>query len=565
MKETKIMTYYNYNDISSFFLDLDFDSYNYWIDSLIKDFDLNEIIGFSSFLNMIIQTRNAGETFILGKKELNFANIKINREGILFYRDNILYLIFRKLSIENNGTTKLTGEKRNKQAEKYYKALLLSSNAIHNENLLKDIFLRNYPYFYLPDIVNFIYSNRIRRYYYIFNELLNIKKYKNIIKYLNIFLEKYNCSLEDYFKNIKKIIFWFLRYPLERAKNKNLPDIYGFNEKNLSQFYIKKENFSGDLKFINFFEKIAINQNKFLLETKEEKPDKIIGFYKNFRIFFDYPVFKFKKGIFCILDLRFLMDGMSNSFYWRLNSLYNKSNPNNNGGLKSEYGKLLEDYFIFLVKKIFKNITEKNNIEGEPDAILEIDNYLFIFEFTTEYYKISSLYNENINHIKKDIKKILFNKKIDYKETKKKDEGKFIKLERYIKKYKNKDNYKNKKIIPILITENYLGDCSLIEEMGFSICSEIEKNNLDNLKINKPLIINLDDLENFWQYNKNQETSDSEFLEIVLNWNNERNKGKFHFNFSYFISDLKENKGEMYGKANKDFLEFFDWDNYCKI
>ena len=57
-----------------------------------------------------------------------------------------------------------------------------------------------------------------------------------------------------------------------------------------------------------------------------------------------------------------------------------------------------------------------------------------------------------------------------------------------------------KVIIPILVTENYVGDYDLLDRFNNFLSDNIASKKLNNLKRNKPLIINLDDLENFGKY-----------------------------------------------------------------
>lgn len=128
--------------------------------------------------------------------------------------------------------------------------------------------------------------------------------------------------------------------------------------------------------------------------------------------------------------LKLGFEGVCSGFIWHLDNI----SPTNFKHIKDKYGSLLEEYFIFLLKEIFKNksisTTYKN--EGKPDALLQIDNYIIIFEFTTEYYRFTSLYNNENQDFRDDLYKMLFNEgKSDMRGRGKKDKGKFFKLNTY--------------------------------------------------------------------------------------------------------------------------------------
>jgi hypothetical protein len=123
-----------------------------------------------------------------------------------------------------------------------------------------------------------------------------------------------------------------------------------------------------------------------------------------------------------------------------------------------QYGYLLEEYFGFLLKKIFPEIKLTYTQNGKPDALLEVnaddESYLIIFEFTTKFYKISSLYNRIAKSFIDDLNRILFSKRIN-------DKGEFINLNKYAENYKKQD----KTLIPILVTESWFGDYDLLNRI----------------------------------------------------------------------------------------------------
>jgi len=221
-----------------------------------------------------------------------------------------------------------------------------------------------------------------------------------------------------------------------------------------------------------------------------------------------------------------------------------------------EYGQLLEKYFIFLLQKIFPESEIKITIndEGNPDAVIENKDSIIIFEFTTEYYRFSSLYNPEIDDLQDDLYKLLFNTgKKDLKGRGKKDKGKFYKLNNYIEQQKGR----NKKIIPILVTESYIGDYDLINK--FNNVLEFNINNsskLANIKNHKPLLICLDDLETFWAFS-NPSDATKKFIKFIEDWG-ENEKGGHHYNFSYYMSKIDNRV------VNDEYKTFFNLNKFLE-
>ena len=290
--------------------------------------------------------------------------------------------------------------------------------------------------------------------------------------------------------------------------------------RNIKTFYINKDNFNES--FINLIDHLSIDiekmKQKFLTDKRRYE---IEGFYKYIQNLFDNPIFKIDDNNYCIIDLKFLFDGVCSGFLWHLNRI----SPTKFEQIKDQYGQLLEEYFIFLLKEIFKNksISSTNKDEGKPDAFLHYNDYILIFKFTTEYYRFASLYNTEKQDFLDDLYKILFNEgKNDPRGRGKKDKGKFLKLNTYIEEQKDE----GKKIIPVLVTENYLGDYDLINEFDEFIDKEISKKNLNNLIKYKPLIINLDDLEMFWSISDSN-NAEKELICYIESWEKEK-KNSFH-------------------------------------
>lgn len=206
-----------------------------------------------------------------------------------------------------------------------------------------------------------------------------------------------------------------------------------------------------------------------------------------------------------------------------------------------QYGYLLEKYFVFLIENIFPGIKLTYTGNGEPDAILEAkvngEIYLIIFEFTTKFYKISSLYNRESKNFIDDLDRILFS-------DKRNDKGKFINLNKYIVNYKKQ----SKTLIPILVTESWFGDYDLLNRIDNILDMKIQEHNLSDLKMFKPFILSLDDLETYWATSiKGEEVKG--FIELLKRWEKAQ-KGKYLYNFASFVSEGRK-------LNNKEYLEFF--------
>lgn len=118
---------------------------------------------------------------------------------------------------------------------------------------------------------------------------------------------------------------------------------------------------------------------------------------------FERLFLKVDKDMYCLFDLRFLIDRICSGFVFFISRKeYNI--------VKGSYGILIEKYFVKLLRNIFKDTTIDSKIDGH-DAKLESDKNVLIFEFTTEYYQFSSLYQSDNKKIVNDLMKNLFKEK----------------------------------------------------------------------------------------------------------------------------------------------------------
>ena len=508
------------------------------LQELTSSIDPIEAISFSSFLNMVVQTCEPGESAQLGRRELAEIGFgkNIGNNKVFFHRDCLLHMMSRIIIDGKNGTMQITGGSDRRGTKKYYKSLLIINSKINRiganarQTLLKDHFIRDYPLSYAPQATSIIFKNRLQRYWYIYSRILpgmGGSERKLISIGINALEKNSGLTLQDHYLVLSIVLSWFLISPVEKRKRKNEEAaILGFDYRNLGSFYINKNNFPNTDRLIRLIKFLAKDINCLQKHFIEERKDEVIGFFRYFRDFFDRSVFKIDDDRFCILDLKFLMEGLCSGFLWRIKD--NASLQNDHQQLKGYYGQLIEKYFVFLIEQIFgRNRIVKVKGNG-PDAKIETDDCLIIFEFTTEYYRFASLYNESTG---------------------------FLKLNEYLDTVRRGEQ--GKTIITVLVTENYLGDYDLLNQFDNILDTKIQEYGLTNLRAHKPLILCLDDFEIFWALST-EEKAVQDFEECYRGWE-KSDKGRFLYNFSNFISS--NNNAVI---KNDKYLAFFDYSKFLK-
>ena len=514
------------------------------VNSRMENFDPVESICFSSFLNMIFQTTSSEDLFSLQIKELEallMRSLQLSKQPIIFHRDNLLHFISLVIANKINGKNKITGETNRDNSLKYYQTLILINNKINflqYQNFEREI-LKSFPYSDHKILFHY-YKQRIIRYSIIYDIILSNELHDNqkdlLVSGIELVEEKYKLNFKGYMDVIKGLFVWFLGAK-ERGINSN-----HFKKEDISTFYILADNFKGSPEFISTIEALSLDLTTFDTEFKKERKDKIDnGIYCYFQTFFDYPIFKINENEFCILDFKFLVEGICSGLIWKIDSIIKNNDLKGYSiqAIKEQYGYLLENYFCFLVKEMFSDIKVTFEQEGMPDCILEInvdgEDCVILFEFTTKNYRISSLYNKSSDNFIDDLCRILFS-------TVRNDKGKFIN----INKYMNLPELKNKKIIPVLLTENFIGDFDLLNRFNNILYEKINEHNLENLKEAKPVILNLDDLETFWAISSHGKENE-EFYKLLSKWEHEE-KGKYLYNFAAYASENKRIKNDNYAK-----------------
>ncbi len=579
MSETKLVTYLHYSEIFKTFekggitfpIDIlksetDFETQ---IIYLLSNIDPTQLIQFSCFLNMICQTSITEVTIEKGAGLLYESNVLRKGERdlshkVLFHRESLLNLITKVISQDRFGTQMLIGQSHVANQKKYSEALLLTNSITtieekeqdyKNGKFLRDYFIREWPHYYLPEVSTMIYKRRIRRYAYCYEALLlELEEHdkETIQKGITSFEEKEGVTLAEYMKVLHGLYIWFLEIPSTSDKIQ-LPDgqdKLGFDWRNPDSFYIRSELFEKDPSFMRIIDILSkdIQSLKTSILEEEEREYIIDGFNKNIRIFFDNPIFKMSDGLYCITDLKFLIENVCGGLLWRIKS------KGELRSFKSSYGRLMEKYFQFLTENIFKGSKIQIGATSGADAVIIQDDVVFIIEFTTEYYRLPSIYNTSCEEFLKDAYLILFNegRNDPLARVVKKEKGKLLKLNQYIEN----NQIEGKTIIPILVTENILGDDELFNNFNDFYNTHIVQKNLTHLQDNPPLFMCLDDMETLWSL-FDPKDSGTALKEFAKDWISITKRAKFH-SVSYGLSEYVFNKTKKDPIIkNKDFSNFF--------
>lgn len=512
-----------------------------------------DTVASAAFANMVMQTTGFQEAqrmqFEEAKSYYTDPSIRSKFEvgsKILVTRDAVLQLMANLVMINNTSAISLNPENPKKVIETIL--LINSSYSNSSEFELERMLIRNPPYMN-PQELEWFYKHNFLRYLRIYTNYsiqLNQQQIKSWQKVEAEFKTLTGVTLIDYMKTLKQLFVWYLV-----SRNNGNDAIPGFKLNNPQTFYIEKKNFSQSPTFLASLEILGKNLNDLHNAFQVSKPFSLDNeTYKYYPYIFDNPVFKVEENKFCILDLTYLMENACGGLMFKLFAL-NRSNLNNNmQEFKGIYGNLLDTYFGWLVTEIFgtdATITIGNT--GKQDALINVikggKEYFLVLEFCTRYYRFQSLYNSSLDSWKEDIDNILFNTIKD---------GKFAKLNNYIEVLKSTNP--NAEFIPILVTEKYLGDYDLINRHDSILDKGIQNNSLVNLQKNKPIILDLLDIESFWA-GSTEGNESLEFLNELLEWERS-DKGKIAlFRFLSFTGNPAKNKR----MNNEKYLSMFNIKN----
>lgn len=536
---------------------------------LLQEINPVELVQFSSFLNMICQSSGSDISMTQGIGLLKEARLipqyasLVNR--FLFHRENLLNLIGQIVSRDIKGTNRLTGAGHLTSQQQYVRAILLINDLINSqtnnsagssmEALLKDHLIREWPHYYNPDVSKTVYGHRIVRYRYCYETLLPTLKESNrqmMQNAISAFEKKVGVSLQDYIHVISSLFGWFLDLPIRQQKNLPAPGEarFGFDFQNINSFYIDSEKFKDDPSFIKSIDILSKDITAFQARAEEERNrerDPVRGCNELVRVFFDNPVFRISDGFYCILDLKFVLESVCGGLLWRLRTQEKIQD------FKSAYGHLMEAYFQFLIRSIFGDAKITFGEGRGADAIVEKEDKIFVIEFTTEYYRMSSLYNHSSEGFLDDAYRILFNTGVnDRRGRNKKDKGKMLKLNDYVGKIQQE----GKVVIPVLVTENLIGDPALFNRFSGFYDMHISDKNLSHLQKNPPVFLCLDDLEIFWGLYDANDAVDG-FVDFAKDWITADKGPHFHSGTVGICRFVEKRRGGEARISNEGFAEFF--------
>jgi hypothetical protein len=538
------------------------------IEYLLHGINPIELIQFSSFLNMICQSCGTDMTITRGIALLNETQLVPRKAGfankILFHRENLLSLIGHIIGRDMRGTSPLIGSSHLANQQRYVCAILLNNDLLNKEAtspaadgkgvFLKDYFIREWPHYYISETSQTINAHRIVRYRYCYETILpalrepDRRMMENAIR---AFKERVGVSVEEYLHVVSGLFGWFLDWPARQRENP--PSLqepkFGFDFRRIDTFYISSKVFERDPSFLKIMgalsKDIAALKTAAENEQKRER-DSINGHNKFIRVFFDNPIFKISDDLYCILDLKFLLENVCGGLLWRLRTLENIQD------FKSAYGHLMETYFQSLIKHIFSGAKITFGEGAGPDAIVEGDNNILVIEFTTEYYRFSSLYNNSPQEFIDDAYRILFNAgKEDPRSRNKNDKGKMVKLNDYLAEIPREE----RNIIPVLVTENLIGNPDLFNDCSGFFDKELADKKLSNLQKHPPIFLCLDDLEIFWGF-CNPTNAVEEFAAFAREWIGTDKGPQFHSAASGICKFIEKRRGEA-RISNEVFANFF--------
>jgi hypothetical protein len=397
-KHVNVITYATYENVI-----LDENQIKDLLYSKIQLFDPIESICFSSFLNMICQTKPIEELIKIQFKELpclpeQYLRKAYNQRQILFHRDTLLFYISEVISQKVAGTQRITGNASNIDNIHNFGYCLLLCNSIINYtkyDFFERELIKTYPY-HFPNSLYWNFYHRIIRYTIIYKRLFNqLEKHKKdlLCQGMEILYEQYGIEIDDLMDTIKKLFNWYLglNNNFERRNTPVSEQTNTFNYKNISSFYIQGEIFKDDMKFLKCIDILSKDINDFYNAFETERKDTVDNdTFKNIQCFFDYPIFKYDNQNYCIIDFKFLIENICSGLFWRIKSLIDNSGAKLNCSMNKlweQNGYLLESYFEFLLKGMFGDkIMITRNDNDSPDAILKIKiddkEYIVIFEFT---------------------------------------------------------------------------------------------------------------------------------------------------------------------------------------
>jgi hypothetical protein len=495
----------------------------------IKDYEPNHLIEFSAWLNMIYSVNDI-------KTNVAFQNNLLLKTGWPTYADKVLIHRFNTLSliglaakhIESLKGTISLSENSLEDCGKYVVALALLNCHRHNTHDFIRQLIRDFPNYYPSDFIKTIFYNRILKSY----ALISYKKNSIWMNLLLSFKKKTNINIKDIVKFTSlSWTYYFNKFDINR----------------MGTFLIDDSKFDKSLPVIR---KLSIT----VKELAEKLSPQDMELYKLPVETVRQPILSKGEGIRYPVDFVSIIDTNGALAYEIFEQCYFSSQT---GNKRDQYRKfkddiywsISEDIFIEIIKEIFPdNFQETREKKGYPDCILQDDRSIILLEYTTAEPGFMSLFSENIQKVKNKYKNVLITR-----QNQKKSKAKLKQISDQIELIKKA--HPNKKILPILVTDNHFGDFDLLNEMDNFLTSAIIDNKLQNLLQYKITILSMDDIFTIFRY---EETNSFPNLVLKLNdWNSDLSiKKKYLFSFSSYVTSVCSGTSEKYKKFRDSALFF---------
>ncbi len=141
-------------------------------------------------------------------------------------------------------------------------------------------------------------------------------KQKDILQAgIKLIEEKYSIKFDDYIDTIKGLFIWFLA-----VKETGLGSPH-FDMNNIRTFYIDENKFKGTA-VIPTVAALSKDIDGFYEEFKKKRRDKIDNdLFCYMQAIFDYPIFKSSDTEYCIIDFKFLVEGICSGLVWKIDSI----------------------------------------------------------------------------------------------------------------------------------------------------------------------------------------------------------------------------------------------------
>lgn len=321
-----------------------------------------------------------------------------------------------------------------------------------------------------------------------------------------------------------------------------------FNEPNRSVVNFEEEN-----QMTEFLDYLTLDKSKF-----EAKSD--------FISIREKPVFKLQERSYLFLNLDLFIDKIFSGILFDIYSAisenqYDGIDTSNFGNFKSFIGEsFIEEVLLYEILNYVKQDSwisfsgkkMRENIDGEPDFYIRRRSKVFLFECKDTLIRSDTKNSYDIKVIEKEINKKLI------RGTQQKNKGvsqilSFIsKLEDGLIQELDEFNYKYAKYYPIIVvTDRALDEHGINYFFNSSFNDLIRDFSLDDFRIQKPVLIQLDDLLKFADLFKNEYLKFNSILDAYIAQGNTKD----YFIKSYSFSDYLKEQAFKFSKEPTKLID----------